>query len=387
MNQEIKEYKTGKGKKRFKFSIYLGKDENTGRSEYIRKSGFKSLSQAEKKYVELKEQVLNGTYQEKSKKHLKFKEVYEEWASLYAETVKESTYATTVRIIDNHVLPEFGNTYIDKITLHDCQRAVNKWFKVAPKTFKKYIRYSNNVFNYARKLKLIADSPMKDVIRPKIKVVPTENKQPKYYDKNELRIFLDSAKDMGIKPYTFFVILAYYGLRRGEALGLKWSDIDLSNKTLSVNRTLTRGINNRMIIQTPKTDSSIRTLDLDDTTISILKEWKVAQQKEMTVINLNEDLFVFDGTVNGYPANVPMLDTKPDKWNIKICKKAGIRHINIHGFRHTNASLLFDAGVSMQDVKDRLGHSSIRTTMDIYTHIMKSRRRATTKKLVEYMQL
>ena len=78
--------------------------------------------------------------------------------------------------------------------------------------------------------------------------------------------------------------------------------------------------------------------------------------------------------------------TTVSTWNSKIAKKAKLRHIRIHDFRHTHASLLFDAGISMQDIKDRLGHASIKTTMDIYTHLPKKRREKTMNKFSDYME-
>lgn len=386
MDNKIKKYTTKTGKTLYKIAVYNGKDENTGRSKMERRQGFKDEASAMKEYLKISNAIADGTYNSKTTGRKKFSEIYDLWATSYAETVKESTYATTVRIMKNHVLPELGNIYLDKITPLMCQSAVNKWFKQAPKTYKKYIRYSSSVFNYARRLKMINENPMDSVFRPKVK--ETVHK-PKYnfYTRNELKTFLHFAKKLGIKPYTFFFVMSFCGLRRGEMLGLKWSDIDFNKKTLTVNRTASRGLNNRQIIQTPKTYNSWRVLDLDSKTVSILKEWQIQQRKEMAIIKLNQDLYIFDGTVKGYPANVPMLDTKPNKWDEKISEMAGIRHIRVHDFRHTHASLLFESGASMQDVKDRLGHSSIKTTMDIYTHITQSRRKETTKKFSEYMQL
>ena len=74
------------------------------------------------------------------------------------------------------------------------------------------------------------------------------------------------------------------------------------------------------------------------------------------------------------------------KTNVKTLKKVGLRHIKVHGFRHTHASLLFDAGVSMKDVKERLGHSDITTTMNIYTHVTKKKAKETAIDFANYME-
>ena len=70
----------------------------------------------------------------------------------------------------------------------------------------------------------------------------------------------------------------------------------------------------------------------------------------------------------------------------RICKKNGLRHIKVHGFRHTHASLLFDAGFPMQEVKERLGHANIATTMDIYTHVVNNKNKGIGNKCRAYME-
>lgn len=96
---------------------------------------------------------------------------------------------------------------------------------------------------------------------------------------------------------------------------------------------------------------------------------------------LSQDNFIFP-TVN----NEITQPSKPTQWNNAICKKYGLRHIKVHGFRHTHASLLFEAGVSMQNVKERLGHANIETTMDIYTHVTKKQKEETANQFASYME-
>lgn len=383
MNDDIEEYTTASGKRRYKFHVYVGRDDRTGNPVDIRKRGYKTSDEAKKAYLAIKSKVANGDYSPEKQNRQKFKDIYNQWLTIYADTVKESTLATTERIIEDHVLPDLGKFYIDRIRIMDCQKAVNKWFKVAPKTYKRYVRYANQVFNYAIHLELITSNPMEKVIRPKCKQTKREFK---FYTKDQLSKYLASAYRFKKEAYAFFFVLAYTGLRRGEALALEWSDIDFNKKSLTVKRTASKGIKNRNIIQTPKTVNSQRTIYLDNDTINVLKQWRSQQNKLVKVVSLNAKRFVFNGWLNNYPANVPLASTTVTLWNEKIAKKANVEHIRIHDFRHTHASLLFDSGASMQDVKERLGHASIKTTMDIYTHLPKKRREETVYKFSEYME-
>ena len=143
--------------------------------------------------------------------------------------------------------------------------------------------------------------------------------------------------------------------------------------------------NNRLYLSPCKTSNSVRTLDMDTETMHYLKEWRTKQQKEMLKLGLNflsNDNLVFANSEGNYTVL-----SKPQRWDNAICKKFGLRHIKVHGFRHTHASLLFDAdGVSMKDVKERLGHSDITTTMNIYTHVTENKAKETANSFAKFME-
>lgn len=304
------------------------------------------------------------------------------WLKSYRATVKESTYATTLRYFNDHILKSLGTILISKLTVLNCQQAVNEWFTKAPRTYKRFVRYVNNVLDYSVDLELIAKNPMRKVIRPK--VPKTKKPFTDFYSKDELNVFLRDAKEYNFRYFIFFRLLAYSGMRKGEALALKWSDINFKDNTISITKSVTQGLNNRLYLSNGKTINSIRMLDMDTQTMEYLKQWRTAQQKQMFKLGFNflsQDNFIFP-TVN----NEITQPSKPTQWNNAICKKYGLRHIKVHGFRHTHASLLFEAGVSMQNVKERLGHANIETTMDIYTHVTKKQKEETANQFASYME-
>ena len=383
MNNDIKEYTTPSGKKRYGFNLYVGVDETTGHSIQIRKQGYKSKKEAQEAYLNYQLKVVKGEYIPESKGHITFNKLYKMWLKIYRETVKISTYATTTRYFDDHILKQLGSKYIDKLTVLDCQKAVNIWFNDAPKTYKRFMRYTNNVLNYGiNNLELISKNPMNKVIPPKAKNKPKPFTD--FYSKDELNIFLRDAKEYNFKYFVFFRLLAYSGMRKGEALALKWSDINFKDNTISINKDVTVGLNNELYEDTPKTENSFRTLNMDAATMEYLKEWRLMQQKTMLKLGynfLNSDNLLFSTINNGY-----LSMSKPRQWNVAICKKYKLRRIKIHGFRHTHASLLFEAGASMNEVKARLGHADINTTMNIYTHVTDDQKKDTTNKLVRLLE-
>ena len=160
---KIKSYKTKHGT-RYGFSLYIGQSNEKGYSHKTFKRGFKTYDDALAAYYETKKAFDNGQLKPRVKRY-KLKEIYDLWFSQYKQTVKESTYATTDRIANKHILPLLGDYYIDAITVLRCQKAVNQWFRDAPKTFNRYVVYSNNIFDYAVRLELIDSNPMKKVIK------------------------------------------------------------------------------------------------------------------------------------------------------------------------------------------------------------------------------
>ena len=382
MDNEIKEYTTPSGQCRYGFNIYVGKNEATGQTIQIKKQGFKSRDAAEKSYYEYKIKVLNGEYEPLTKRRYTMKDLFKLWSKTYKTTVKESTYATALMIFDNHILKELGNIYIDKLTIFQCQNAVNKWFEIAPKAYKRYIRYASRMLNYAVDLELIDKNPMKKVVRPKYIEQPKEFDN--FYSKEELKEYLECAKKVKFQYYVFFRLLAYSGMRKGEALALKWNRIDFLHSTIRIDRSVSRGLENRLYISTPKTRTSIRTIQMDKQTMGVLKEWRTRQQKEMLKIGYN--FISTDNLVFATNQNKPHQPTKTTDWNSRICEFGKLRHITSHGFRHTHASLLFDSGASMKEVQKRLGHSSIKTTMDVYTHVTKQSEQETVTGFERYME-
>lgn len=382
-NKDITKYKTPSGQVRYKFKVYVGKDEETGNSIQARKQGFKSYDDALKSYFKIKDKIAKGTYTGNENKKHKFSELYKLWLVNYELTVKPNTLHNTKAFFKNHILPDLGNFYIEKLSVFRCQQIVNKWADSLPKTFIILYNFSKKIFDYAISNELIQRNPMKRVILPKIE--QQKKSFTNFYSKEELNEFLEACKQKkNPRVYLFFRILAYTGMRKGEALALKWSDVNFVECTININKTLSIGDHNSVIIGTPKTKASYRTIQIDKQTIYYLKEWRKEQRKRLFKLGFNalsDDQLLFNNKDNGLVR--PWL---VQSWNRTIAKDAGLKYITVHGFRHTHASLLFEAGTPMEDVKDRLGHSSITTTLNVYTHVTSSQRKKTADNFAHFME-
>lgn len=365
----IKEYKLKDGTKRYLIKCYMGLDSLTGKRITTTRRGFKTQKEASLAEARLKLEYEEKTFNAKNSKYT-FQQIYELFLVEHKNTVKSGTYATTVRYAKLHILPKIANKKIDSFTVLDCQKLVNQWAEYFNSA--KYPKgIAQQVFDYAIKMNIITDNPMRKVKLPKRK--ETINEVNKFYNTKELKHFFDCVKDYGNMKYlAFFRLLAFTGMRKGEALALNWSDIDFNKKQVHITKGVVLDENEIPIISTTKTKKSVRTVSLDDESLATLRRWKIEQAKELMSIGINslnkyQLLFTYD-------ANKLYRPSYSNCWLEQIIKKYNLKKITMHGFRHSHCSLLFEMNTPIQVVQDRLGHTNIKTTMDIYTHVTEKQR-------------
>ncbi|HEM6058892.1 TPA: site-specific integrase [Streptococcus suis] len=241
------------------------------------------------------------------------------------------------------------------------------------------------ILDYALSLGYINDNPMKKVIRPRRqqKIDEHESKEGKFYSREELQQFLTNVEQENNQELlTIFRLLAFTGLRKSELMALRWKDIDFNSDSLSVNQTIVYGENNQMIFQTPKTKKSQRIVSLDPVTLKYLKKWKLVKKEEIFPRRLQGAELLFtnpDGTPHSFDFINYHLRSVITKYNLK--------KITPHGFRHTHCSLLFEAGATVKEVQERLGHEDIKTTMNIYAHVTKQAKEQTAQKFAQFMNM
>ncbi|MEI3599334.1 MULTISPECIES: site-specific integrase [unclassified Oceanobacillus] len=380
----IKQYKLTNGEIRYEFQVYLGTDEATGKQMRTTRRGFKTKKEAELALARIKLQVASGEFRKERAET--FKEVYELWLLQYENTVEQSTFVKTVSLFDNHILPSIGEYKIEKITVDICQKAVNDWAKKL-KNISKVKAYASRVFNFAVKRDFVQKNPfdLVELPRKRNKQLPDETDEKNFYTREQLIEFLSCLeKETNVKAYVLFRLLAFSGMRKGEALALTWRDINFKTKEIRINKALSRGKNSKLYIKSTKTNEA-RTIKMDEKTMGVLRMWKKKQKEDYFKLGFNTSKpsqLVFSNEKNEF-----IQPSKTREWILYVQEKYNLKKVTTHGLRHTHCSLLFEAGATLKEVQDRLGHSDIKTTMNIYTHVTKKAQEQAIQKFSSYVNL
>lgn len=148
---------------------------------------------------------------------------------------------------------------------------------------------------------------------------------------------------------------------------------------------MSRDKQNKLTINTPKTINGIREIAIDPSTIKVLKQWKKIQREELLILgynSMNSEQLIFHSNKNKL-----LQPGKTRKWILQVQQKYNLNEITTHGLRHTHCSLLFEAGATIKEVQDRLGHSDIKTTMNIYAHVTENAKEETADKFAKFMEM
>lgn len=327
------------------------------------KRGFKTKSAAQKW---LREYLVSVDHYGKAlNTRITFEEVYNKWWPAYEKSVVDTTAHKTKQIFKNHILPALGNYRINDINVSILQRLVNHWNQILVKNDCQL--YTNLVLRRAVQLGYIHVNPMDSVIKPKKKARASTNN---FFSQDEFTDFLKYLRadyeDDNPRAFMMLWLAAATGMRRGEVLGLEWNCVDLKNHTINIKRSLKRSTH--AYLGSPKNHSSIRTIAIDETTANYLQRWKKQQHSILKYFNF--DTYKAKGQLvfSTYRANKALPEPTADKYINQLTSKHGMKHVTFHGLRHTHATLLVENDTNVKSVSERLGHSSMETTLRIYVN-------------------
>jgi integrase len=292
-------------------------------------------------------------------------------------TVSRATYAGYKRDVHHHIIPEFGRRKLKELTPGNIRRLYRK---MAEKGLKdRSIEYVHTTLHKSLKAAvvdgLINHNPT-DGVKP-LRTLTGAARESKALSHYQVKALLEAASDNRFE--ALYVVAIHTGLRRGELLGLRWTDVDLDAGTLQVRRSLDVD----GTFKTPKNRAARRTLKLTPRALDALKTHKVRQNAERlhTGSLWQDGSLVFPNAV-GKPMNAGNLYRREFQ---PLLKSAGLADegFTIHSLRHTFATALAEKGVHPSTAQKMLGHSDIRMTLAIYTHATDDMQDAATAALEE----
>lgn len=319
---------------------------------------------------ELREQEENET--EYARMHTTFKEIAKEWLVLQEVSggLKKSSLLR-MKGCQDRTYDAIGDVLVSKLSYRRIQSFITSLAKkgvnkltgegLSEKTQKHYLTFISDVMRYAKKCGLIENNPCKDIT-----FVKTEKKEKVIYSLEEAKQLLAAIEQKAPADYKlFYHLLAYCGMRRGEALGLEYKDIDFEHSVLTINRTSNYHSGYGTYTDTPKTKSSYRTLYIQPKLMEMIKQVQAEQKDRAEKCgdqwHDSDRLFV---NWCGKPANPNYTYV----WLQKFCEKEGVPFHGLHSFRHFVATQALADGVDVRSVSAMLGHSQTSTTLNIYAH-------------------
>lgn len=366
------------GKTLYRIKVFLGYDPVTGKEIRPQKSGFlthKAAAIAEERIKKDNNILFN--------EELTYKQVYDRWLKDYRPSVKPTTVNRTKQHFENAILPYFSDVKIINVEKEHCVIFVNKMLEKYPSKYKEISRYASKIFQYSiDDLHIIEFNPFDSVIFPKDNK-PKKKKKKVIVANEELNRILKAMKeDFNTKWFTFFMTLAFTGLRRGEIIALKWSDIDIANQTITIDKTLTRDENGKEYIgNSPKTSTSYRDIIIYDFLFEQLKLWKKEQSKNLSSINLDQLIFPNESGrhLNG--------GTPLKKLNKFFANHKEFTRMTNHDFRHNFATMLRTANYDYKSIQDMMGHAASEFTLNRYVHENEDTRKELREKMRNVLEI
>lgn len=308
-----------------------------------------------------------------------FTDFLKEWLEHHKSRIADSTYQEYKKNIYKTICPYFAEK---GITLFDLKpQHIQEFYdyrmrehNTGAKTIHRYHANIHKALAYAVKMGRIPSNPADLVELPK-----AQEHHADFYTVDELKTVIEKAKGTQIEPVV--KLAAWFGLRRGEIIGLRWSSIDFDSRVLSITGVVKdKGVSgskiqNMYYSATAKTKSSLRSFPLNDEMVMYLKNLKAQQDlrrarkhynhtwDDFVCTRENGDLIPLEYVSRAFP---------------KLCKDCGLRELKLHELRHTNISLLLSDGASMKEVQEWAGHSNYSVTANTYAHVQaKSKSRLT----------
>lgn len=344
-----------------------------GKRRQAKRRGFETKADAHEARLELLGQARRDEYVPPSRQTLA--EYLDEWLATIESTIRPATHHSYARNVTLHIVPRIGAIRLQQIDAATLNRLFSALQAPGSNRSKPDRGLSDRTVRY---IATILHRALKDAVRwgrltrnpsdaadPPRNVAATSRSELRTWTATELASFLRLSAGESDRLHPAWNFLALTGCRRGEALGLRWADVDLQTATASIRQTLIV-VNHKPLFGTPKTGAGTRVIDLDKPTITSLRSLRKRQLEERLAIG------------DGWPDHDLVFThadgrlLHPERFSREFTRRIeryALPVIRLHDLRHTWATLALKSGIHPKVVQERLGHATINVTLDTYSHV------------------
>lgn len=345
----------------WQYTIDLGIDPVTGKRKQKCKQGFKGKKECRKAMMAKILEIENGEYFQAKGDLLK--DYLKDWLYTTKLNVSSGTYEFYKITVEKKLIPNLGNMPIDKLKpMHISKFLVKQAEKgLSHSTVRHCYNVLNIALNAAVKLQIIKNNPCIPVTPP-----VKEHKKLSTLNLEQINTLLNYTKKSQFRVMYLPIFLAVTtGMRRGEILGLKWENVDLEKVIIRVVDNYTKA-GKENILTTPKSDKSVRSIALLESTIKELKKHKKTQIEYRLKLGTNyED----NNLVCCWEDGRYIRGDYISQTFHKLITRSGLPKVRFHDLRHSHATLLLAEGIHPKIVSERLGHSKVDITLNTYSHV------------------
>ena len=360
-------YKRKRGPDTWRLEVTIGTDAR-GKPKRYSKTVHGSEKEADKALARFYTECADGKVKKQSA--MKIGELcdtyYEEHAKRFLKT---STLHGTKTGIENWIRPYLGHKKCSALTRLDVQRWINLMTDngLSPKTIRNYVTVLRSMMNFAVNMGIIDDTPCRNLRLP-----TAEKTEARYLSFDDVKTLLRALQDVTEDEYAYkcaVLLFLFGGLRRGEALGLNWNDVDFKENKIHIHRTRLVDRKGKMYEDTPKTRYSVRTISLPAEVMRELRRLQMFQKERRLKCG---SAYTVSDAVLQKPLGGPMYPSSLYRWYRMFLDRAGLPRVGLHALRHTHASMLAHQTTDTAQISERLGHSDLTTTLNIYTHLFEN---------------
>jgi len=353
----------------FEIRYNLGTDSITGQRN-VRTITFKGeRKDAEKELRRILRTVDLEQHIDPTKKTVR--EFLEEWIETIRSQISPKTHERYADIVNHFLIPTFGGSQLTKLDPSVIQKAYTGWetsgrrnnkgIGFAPRTRLHFHRVLKLALKHAVRMRLIAFNPADAVLPPRAKKISVTT-----LTMEQSAVLLDALRTTQSRLYWPVLLALATGMRRGEIVAVRWKNVDFEKKTIRVVESVEQ-VKTSLRFKAPKTEKT-RAIMLPDYAVEELRAWKEKQAEELNALGVKatEDTFVCGRSWDG---GVHKPDSLTGEFRIAIRAIPNFPIVRFHDLRHSHATQLLTEGIHPKIAQERLGHSTITTTLDLYSHV------------------